>query len=237
MRETCVDPAEIQEGDLMGYLDGMADHVIVQHIQRCPACSRQVAALASLQAILSVKLYRSSCPAPEQLVAYWQGQIKSNEKLLTVQHLRQCPHCARELAALARDERAGLSERLGAAIAKLEATLVMFPLKAVAVRGDEATRLTSQVYRAGEIEILLSLQPSQIQPTERDLSGLIHVEGHTPQGIGSATVELYRDNGLLAIAAVSPRGYFTFNDIELGRYDLSLLWSSRDILLREVQVK
>lgn len=237
MSDVCVNPTEIREGDLMAYVEGTADKSIVRHIRRCPACARQVEELAALQATLTARLYRHSCPTSEQLIAYREDELRGSEKLVVAQHLRQCPHCARELAALARVERKNLGEWLRGMVKTLDAAPVTPQLQPAGVRGDiEAASLAPQVYRAGEIEIIVSPQPAHA-PHRWDLSGLVHVAGRVPEGIGGARVELYRGEGLIAIATVSPRGHFAFPDVEPAGYDLSLVWGEREVRLKGVRVE
>lgn len=234
----------------MAYIDHTAEEAVIQHIQRCPACTRQAEELATFQAILTAKLHRVSCPKPDQLIAYHQRELQGSEKLIVAQHLRQCPHCARELAALARDERIGLGERVRAAIEVLDAVLVTpqrpqgCQIQAAGVRGaPEAARPTPQVYRAyeneheNEIEIIVNQRPSRTHPRRWDLSGLVHIGGQVPETIGRATVELYRGEGLIAITKVSSRGQFTFTAVEPAGYDLSLVWEDREVRLKGVQVE
>lgn len=221
----------------MAYVDGVAGEAVVQHVRRCPACARQVQALAGLEAALASNLYRRTCPESDQLIAYHQGELEGNEKLVIAQHLRQCPHCARELAGLAHEERVSLRQRLRAAIEVLEATLMMPPTQVAVVReAPEVTRAEQQVYRAGEIEIALSQQAVWAQPGRWDLSGQVRVGGRVPETIGGARVELYRGAGLIAIAAVDPRGHFAFAGAESADYDFSLLWEGRDIQMKGVRI-
>jgi anti-sigma factor RsiW len=236
LSENCVDPTEIQEGDLMAYVDGVAEEAVVRHVRRCPACAHRVQALAGLGAALTANLYRRTCPKPDQLIAYQQSELEGNEKLVVAQHLRQCPHCARELADLAREERASLRKRLRVAIETLEAVLVPPRAQVAAVRDAEATRTAPRVYRAGEIEIILSWQAVWAQPNQWDLSGQVCVEGWAPETIGGAWVELYRGADLIAIAAVDSGGRFAFAGVEPADYDLCLLWENRDIKIKAVQV-
>jgi anti-sigma factor RsiW len=235
--ENCVDPTEIREGDLMAYVDGVAEETVARHIRRCPACTRQVEALAGLRVTLASTLYRHTCPESDQLIAYYQGELEGNQKLVVVQHLRQCPHCARELAALAREARAGLRERLRAAIEMVEATLVVPQTRATVVRdAPEAARSERRVYRAGETEITLGQRLAWAQPGRWDLFGAVHVGGRVPETIGAARAELYRGEGLVAVAAVDSGGQFTFAGVEPADYDLSLVWENRDIRLRGVRI-
>ena len=197
MSETCINPAEIQEGDLMAYVDAVADEAVVQHIRRCPACARRAEELAARQAVLAAKLYRFSCPTPDQLIACQRGELQGSEKLVVAQHLRQCPHCAREVAALAHQnvetEGMGLGEQFRAAIKVLEAVLVTpqaspralsRAVQATGMSGASGvTRPRPQVYRACKTEIVVNQYPSRTHPHRWDLSGLVRVEGQVPETI------------------------------------------------------
>jgi hypothetical protein len=194
--------------------------------------------MTRLQAILTAKLHRFSCPASEQLIAYYQDELEGSEKLVVAQHLRQCPHCARELATLTRVERAGWGERLRTAIRALDAGLVSPPVQIAGAVRDAAQRAhpAPLLYRAEEVEVILNLRPSRTHPRQQELSGLVSVGGQVPETIGGAQVELYRDEGLIAITRVSPLGHFTFAAMEPADYDLSLIWDDREIRLTGVRV-
>jgi anti-sigma factor RsiW len=238
LSDSCIDPAEIQEGDLMAYVDGTAGEAVVRHVHRCPTCARRAKELARLQATLAINLYRHSCPEPDRLIAYRQDELGGNEKLIVIQHLRQCPHCARELADLAREERAGLGERFREAVEVLEAALVTPQAQVAAVRdGPGTARPKQQVYRAAEVEIIVSLRPVWGQPGKWDLSGLVHIGGQVPETIGGAKVELYRGEGSIAITMVSARGHFGLTNVDPAEYDLALFWEGRDIRLKGVRVE
>ena len=278
MSETCVNPAEIQDDDLMAYVDGVADEATARHIRRCPACARRAEELATLQAALTAKLYRFSCPTPDQLIAYQRGELRGSERLAVAQHLRQCPHCARELAALAHEdmdrEETGLGKRFRAAIKVLEAVLVTPQVsprapsrvtQATGVRGASGViRPKSQVYRACETEIIVSQYPSRTHPRRWDLSGLVRVGGQFLETVTTsapetdhsspparnqifsekpgfshdrARAELYRDEGLIAVSAISPHGHFAFTAVEPADYDISLVWEDREIRLKGVQIE
>ncbi len=237
MEETCIDPAEIREGDLMAYVDGVAHGSVVAHVRRCPACARQAQELSGLQALLTDSLFRHSCPTSEQLIAFRHAELRGSEQLLVTQHLRQCPHCAREMAALARSERQSLAERLGAALTVLTAVRLAPAAQAAAVRaGAGQRRAAPQVYRAGEIEVILDLRVSATGLHQQDLSGLVHIGGQVPATIGGAQVEIYRRDELIAVAQVSARGHFAFAAIDPADYDLALLWGKQEIRLQGIQV-
>jgi hypothetical protein len=238
LSENCVDPSEIQEGDLMAFVDGTAGKAVAEHVRRCAACARQAKALAELQAALTSHLHRHSCPEPDQLIAYQHGELKGSEKLVVAQHLRQCPHCARELANLARDERAGLGERFRKALEILEAAPAKPQSQAATARdGSEMARPKQRVYRAGEIEIVVSQRPVWGQSGRWDLSGLVRVGGRVPETMEEARVELYRGEGVIAITFVNPHGHFVFTNVEPAAYDLALLWKGLDVRVKDVRVE
>jgi hypothetical protein len=221
--EMCIDPTEINEGDLMAYVDGTADQAVVEHIRRCPACARQAQELAALQATLTARLYRASCPAPDQLIAFQRGELWGNEKSTVAQHLRQCPHCARELAALAHDEEEDVNpgERFCTAIEVRVA--------------PGMRRTTAQVYRLCHVKVTVTQRLSRANPGRWDLSGQVDLGGRGPESIDGTTAELYRGKELVATTAVGPRGQFTFRDLEPADYDLNLVWGGSGVWLKEVQ--
>ncbi|MEW5961841.1 MAG: sialidase family protein [Chloroflexota bacterium] len=61
----CIAPAEIQEGDLVAYLEGAASTEVVTHIARCPACAAEVEALRLTGFLLQQALNQAGCPVEE----------------------------------------------------------------------------------------------------------------------------------------------------------------------------
>lgn len=235
--ENCIHPAEIQEGDLVAFVDGLANDQVVQHILRCPACAQEVAELTALQSSLTAHLHRLSCPSAEQLFDYQHDEIGDNERLVVGLHLRQCPYCAHELASLVHEERKSRLDQVREMFQVLTAALVSRQWQAAGVRGPERGPLPiPQVYRAGKVEVIVSQRPSHSHPQQQDLSGLVHVEGQIPEAIGGSKAELYWDEGLIAITEINARGQFTFETLDAATYDLILLWGNREIRLQGVSV-
>ena len=50
--DRCIAPAEIQEGDLLAYLEGDETMAIVSHIARCRFCQQELAELERMQDLL-----------------------------------------------------------------------------------------------------------------------------------------------------------------------------------------
>jgi hypothetical protein len=221
--ETCIDPTEINEGDLMAYVDGTADQAVIEHVRRCPACARQAQELARLQATLTARLYRASCPTPDRLIAYQRGELRGNEKLTVAQHLRQCPHCARELAALAHEE--GEDTNPGERFCT-----------AIEVRvAPGMNRTTAQVYRLCHVKVTVTQRLARANPGRWDISGQVDLGEYGVESIDGTTAKLYRGEALVATTAVSPRGQFTFRDLEPADYDLNLVWGGSGCHPKEMQ--
>ena len=207
----------------MAYVDGTADQAVIEHVRRCPACARQARELAALQATLTARLYRASCPKPDQLIAYQRGDLRGNEKLTVAQHLRQCPHCAREMAVLTHEEEEDVDpgERFRTAI-----EIRVAP-------GMERT--TAQVHRLCHVKVTVTQRLTRANPGRWDISGQVDLGGYGPESIDGTTVQLYRGEALVATITVSPRGQFTFRDLEPADYDLDLVWGGSGVRLEKVQ--
>jgi len=96
----CVSPPELDDRHLWSYVDGEADHDTMLHLERCGYCSEKAKALAQLQVRVRSRLYRINCPSSLELGEYHLRMLPDSKKLVVVQHVRECIHCARELAQL-----------------------------------------------------------------------------------------------------------------------------------------
>jgi anti-sigma factor RsiW len=233
----CINPGEIEEGDLMAYVDGLAGEVVRRHIARCAACAREARELGSLQRSLVGQLYRFACPAPESLTGYLARDLDRNDTLVVAQHVRECPHCARELATLAREARSGPGWARRA-LQVLEAALIQ-PAggwEPAAVRGGPGWLAGARRYQADEVEALVMVGDPAARGDRQDVTGLLHVGGAVPEEAGEVTAELYRDDGLVGLAQVSTRGQFSFGELSAGTYDVCLVWGAREIWLRGIEV-
>jgi photosystem II stability/assembly factor-like uncharacterized protein len=62
MVEQCIAPGEIQEGDLVAYIEGVASGRVARHIAGCPACAAEVKALRVTDALFSSALRQVNGP-------------------------------------------------------------------------------------------------------------------------------------------------------------------------------
>jgi len=96
----CVSPPELDDRQLLTYVDGEADRNVATHLEQCPYCLGKARQLARLQKRLTRRLYRLTCPSPAELGEYHLGMLDAAQGATIAQHLQECPHCTREVAQL-----------------------------------------------------------------------------------------------------------------------------------------
>jgi anti-sigma factor RsiW len=94
----CTNPPELDDRQLLAFNDGEADEGVSAHLARCPYCRSRAGELANLQRGLIAQLYRLTCPPSEELGDYHLGLLSNERRMIVAGHLRECPHCTRELA-------------------------------------------------------------------------------------------------------------------------------------------
>jgi len=231
----CVDPLELEEGELMAYVDGQSDEKVEAHLARCPYCAAQVATYRRTAAVLRAALHRLSCPSPEQLGLYQLNLLPAGERLVLSRHVRECPHCARELEELARvGDSPSLLERLRQAVGVIEAVLLPTPrLQAVPLRG---TLPALQRFRAEGVDVHISVQPGHSRGA-RTVMGRLVSHGGGEASLPAPGLEVWLMRGEEAWAAsVEAGGIFTFEGVEPGEYSVGLEWDGQAVLVRGVNV-
>ena len=96
----CISSPALDDTQIISYIEGEADNVIVAHIKECPYCAERANRLALMQNQLRARLYRSTCPSSMELGDLHLGLLPDSRKPVVAQHVRECPHCRRELAEL-----------------------------------------------------------------------------------------------------------------------------------------
>src|SRR5258706_10886523 len=96
----CIFPPELEDYQLLAYLDGEADHITTLHLERCEYCRGKAHKLARFQDSLTSRLYRVTCPSTLELGEYYFKMLPASQMLVLAQHVRECSHCANEVAHL-----------------------------------------------------------------------------------------------------------------------------------------
>lgn len=222
---SCVQPPELDNVDVLMFLDGEADDDVERHLEVCPHCRQKAEQLAAMDNRISTLLHRAACPSPGALRDYHFDLLPRAEAANVRAHLAKCPHCTRELvslhdylAAAPRPAEPSTLERVAQRVRVLVAELVQPSagglMPAFAVRGDEGA---TRIYEAEEARIVLDV----LDDPERSDAKLL--EG-TVIGIDIADLQahLWRDNQLVAAVPVDTTGSFAIPHVVPGAYELIL---------------
>ncbi len=241
---TCIEPPELDDIQLLTYLDGDADYDVAGHLAKCPHCSAKAGRLHLIEARLTAALYRSSCPSPLALGEYRLGTLARKEAAAITQHVAACPHCERELAQLqsfladlapAPALLADAAGRIRVLIARLVGGLggaLSAPQPALApayagIRGEVAGPV---IYEVEDAQVMLTAQPGAAAG-RFELLGLL--TGAGPSGF---TAHLWRDAGIVAVVPIDDGGNFIIPDLAPGAYELVLNGPEQEIYIEELTI-
>ncbi|MBN1874094.1 MAG: zf-HC2 domain-containing protein [Anaerolineae bacterium] len=230
---SCIDPCELEEGALSAFLENPHDARTAAHLARRPHCAAQVAAYRQTLALLETLLYRQACPAVEMLALYQLNLTTPVERLVIAAHVRDCPHCQRELDELAQnDDTSSLFDRLRQGVGVLIAAPVStFRQPATSLRGETPPLLR---FRAGDLEIHLSQQPGHSLGQRTLLGRLTSLATVTPPEPGTE-IWLWRSD-FASATVIEADGIFTFENVEPGQYSLGLEWQGTAVSVPEVEI-
>jgi hypothetical protein len=137
-KSNCVNPGEIEQGDLVAYLHGDAATHVADHVARCFFCAEQVEQMRVIDARLLAAFYRTNCPTAPVLADFVLNRLPASEKLRVAVHVRGCKLCAQEVASvrdLADTAPPSLLERLQETLATALLARPLVPANAP-VRGE-----------------------------------------------------------------------------------------------------
>jgi len=257
----CIEPPELDEIQLLTWLDGDADQGVSRHLVKCPHCSAKAVHLHLVEARLTAALYRSSCPSPLALGEYRLGTLARGETTAITRHVAECPHCQREfaqlqsfLADLAPLQEptllADAAERIRVLIARLVGGLgsavsgalsAPQPALAPAYAGTRGGTGGPAVYEAEDAQVMLVAQPGAAAGRFELLGLLIGADpgGVPPQpdsATGGFTAHLWRNAGIVAVVPVDDGGNFTIPDLAPGVYELVLGGPGQEIYIENLKV-
>jgi hypothetical protein len=212
----CVFPPELTDLQLLAYLDRPdANQATGSHLLQCPHCQEKAGALELFQKRLRTRLYRSTCPSPEELGEYTLHMSSASRRLVIAQHLRECPLCTLELATLEEftsefAHQPGPIEQVKVLVAHLVNSSVM-----PALRGQTNKALK---FEADGIVVVLD-----IQPVNKDLTEILGqvADDNQDQWTG-ALVELREGVNLQFSTQVDDLGAFHLEGISPGIKELRI---------------
>ncbi len=241
---SCVSPPELDEKQLLAYLDGEANHQVAAHLARCPYCRERAEELAQLQNDLTARLYRLACPSPLELGDYYLGLLPAGQTASVVEHLQGCPHCAHEIS-LIKDYLAELTppleisplDQVKVLIARLvnekgegrhPGEPVLKPAFAM-LRGDAQGPVTLE---ADGILIILDMQPAN----EGQVTILGQIATDEQDRWTGASIELRQEGALQLTTNVDDIGAFLCEGISPGPGELKIIPKSGPVVLAKLEI-
>jgi hypothetical protein len=237
---TCLFPPQLDDEQLLAYLDERIVHSdTAYHLENCPFCRERAEALNRFQKRLSTRLYRATCPSPMELGEFHLRMLGASQMLIVGQHLRECPHCAREVSQLDEflDELSlpltGM-ERMKVLIAQLVSGkgLGQQPLGFPNAAGSAGLRGSGEepfVYQADDIQIIIETQDDAEQPGFKTALGL--VTGLKSNGF---MIEAYQEGKLVTTTFIDEIGNFLLTHLSPGLYDFILLGPDTEIRIQSL---
>jgi hypothetical protein len=198
--------------------------------------------MTDIESKLSAALYRVTCPDAAELGEYRLGMTPSARADVIDQHLRDCPHCNRELAQLdtfmvqVKDDVAfSTAERFKIWIARRVPNVSagrgsLAP--AFSFRGvddGEADPDRSMVFEAGDAQLMIEIQDDPGAGGRKTLIGLVI-------GIDLDDLEahLWLDGQRVATAQVDDLGNFALPNLATGNYELIVTGPDVEIHVQEL---
>lgn len=232
----CIFPPELEDKKLLAYLDDAVDQETKLHLKQCQYCLEKAKNLARLHNRLTAQLYRITCPPSLELGEYHLRLLPASQMLVVAQHLRECPHCVREVEQLqsylsdelAPNEAAGLLDGIKVLVARLVGGSIgdrsSMPSAVVALRGEGKGPIT---FEANGLVIILDVQAT--------LKGRVSVLGQVAvddQDLWTgALVELRQANMPPITTLLDDLGVFRFEEARIGSTEI-IITSPHDIIVQ-----
>lgn len=205
------------------------------HLAGCPRCRRRVHVIAREETLLHRLLFRVEGHRLPGLVAYVGAE---RDAPLVARHHDGCPHCADEVGRRRARERRPLPAPLaGPSGCDRVATIVLLAppsnVVPVPVRGEKEPL---GVYELPEARLVVSTQPSMIDPGASALYGSLLLQATPDPDLPAVIARLYHDDMLLEEVTVASYGSFVFDPIPSGRFTLSLTMGERYVIIDDLTV-
>jgi len=251
----CILPPELDDKKLLEFLDDLPDSETASHLERCPYCREKADALALLQNRLGARLSRITCPSSTELGEYhlsklWLelrethiGMLSPLQMLTITAHLRECPHCTREVAELGQFlgtekpmSETGIVDKIQLLVARLvggvsnagSAGLDQISPGFASLRGENDGPV---IYQANHIQISIDIRDDTEKPGRKVLLGLV-----TGLESGGFTIQARLEGEIVATSPIDEIGNFFIPLLIPGLYELTLIGASIEVRIQSLPV-
>lgn len=237
MSTNCVFPPELDDKQLLLYLDGEADDETASHLKRCTYCRGKAETLGRLQKRLTTRLYRLTCPPPIELGEYHLRMLPASQMLVVGQHVRECSYCAHEIAQLEEfmsesEPQVGLLGPIKVLIAQLaggrEVNNSSLTPALAGLRGQEEEPF---IYQADHVQIVIEVQDDVEQMGLKVLLGLV-----TGLESNAFIIQVSRDGQIITTSPIDEIGNFVISHLVPGQYELKFTSSNLEIQIPYLSV-
>jgi len=229
----CITSPAMDNTQIISYVEGEADEVIVAHIKKCLYCAERANRLTLFQNRLRAQLYRATCASSMELGDYHLGLLPASQKLVVAQHIRECPHCRREIAELEEflAEPEILANDLFYPARVLFAQLVGGSESVLAFRELRGKEDESFIYQAEDIQIVIDVQDDVEQMGLKTLLGLV-----TGLETNDFTIQVNQGDPVIATTSVDEIGNFIISHLAPGHYQLIFTGPNMKIHIQSLPV-
>jgi len=229
----CITSPTWDDTQIISYVEGEADEVIVAHVKKCPYCADRVNELTLMQNRLRARYYRATCPSSMDLGDYHLGLLPESWKLVVAQHVRECPHCRREVAEL--DEflaEPGMqADDVFYSAKVLFARLIGGSESALAFEGLRGKEDEPFIYQAGNVRIVIGVWDDVEQLGLKTMLGLV-----TGLETNDFTIQVNQGDPVITTTAVDEIGNFIISHLAPGYYELILTGPNMKIHIQSLLV-
>lgn len=97
---TCISPPPLSDDTLSDILEDIADVAAIKHTDNCEYCGSRLDNMRQADSLLTMLVYRSTCPSSQKLADYEFGYLPDEEHTKIKAHVAECNHCKEELNSL-----------------------------------------------------------------------------------------------------------------------------------------
>lgn len=224
------EPCDLGEAMLFDYLAGVLAAPQRAAVEAHPGCLARAQRIATELAQLEALFFRTTCPEPDQLVAYQEHRLERTQTLVILRHLERCAFCRAEVAMVAAMDAVPLVATNPLAGLRRAVEAVLRPALTLQLRGK------ALVYVTPHVHITLSLRQGSGALHRWTLTGELSTPDGAPYPGTLEQVNLQGDAQEPHYAEIAPDGSFTLRHLPPGHYHLTISTAETTLTIKTLVV-
>lgn len=221
---------DLDDETLLDYAEGLLSDAQRALVEDNPACVARARRLAAEIALIEARLYRSTCPDVDTLLAYHERQLESTQALVVHQHVSRCRRCREELDLLQAMDAVPFDEPAPANPIRRLVQAVLIPPLALKLRGD------APIYTTQEELIALSIARKAPGAPRWNIHGEVSLPDGMPLPQPIEQVFITRENAPPVAGEIDEDGSFVLRDLPPGLYQLTIVLPEKEIVIDPIQL-